>query len=99
MQCTLCNLFSIINFFSIWKSFDLDYMLENGNKIFKLVGIPRALFMHELPHNILIENNNIDIETLTSYFGLLGKDNLFEDHESCDVGNGLIFTTGGFSFI
>ena len=54
--------------------------------------------MRELSHNILIENNNIDIEMLTSYFGLLGKDNLFKDHASCDIDNGLIFTTGGFSF-
>ena len=76
IQCS-CNAlyaicFSVIKSVSIWKSHDLDYILDNGNKIFKLAGIPRALFMHELPHNILIENNNIYIKMLTSYFGLLG---------------------------
>ena len=103
IQCACIALyaicFSLVKKVSIWKSFDLDYILEKGNETFKLVGIPRALFMNELPHNISIENNNIDIEILANYFGYLGRDNLFEDHVTCyDTGNGLIFTTGGFSF-
>ena len=67
--------------------------------MFKMIGIPRALSMNELPHSIEIESNNVEIEMLTEYFGVLGQNELFENHKTtCDIGNGLIFTTGGFSF-
>ena len=102
IQCA-CNAlyaicFSIIKKVSVWKSYDLDYILENGNETFKIVGIPRSLAMNELPLNIMIENCNIAVEFLGNQFGLLGNNNLFEGHASCDTGNGLIFTTGGFQF-
>ena len=43
IQCAcnalLCNMFfSIIKKVSVWKSYDLDYILENGNETF--IGIP-----------------------------------------------------------
>ena len=76
----------------------MDYILENGNETFKIIGIPHSLAMNELPLNIMIENCNIAVEFLGNQFGLLGNNNLFEGHASCDTGNGLIFTTGGFSF-
>ena len=64
-----------------------------------MIDIPRAVSMNELPHSIVIENNSIEIEMVTEYFGFLGQSDLFEDHKTtCDIGNGLIFTTGGFSF-
>ena len=55
-QCS-CNAlfaicFSIIKKVSIWKSWDLDYILEHGDELFKSVGIPRALSMNELPNNV-----------------------------------------------
>ena len=103
IQCC-CNAlfaicFSLIKKVSIWKSWDLDYILEKGDAVFKMIGIPRALSMNELPHSIEIESNNVEIEMLTEYFGVLGQNELFENHKTtCDIGNGLIFTTGGFSF-
>ena len=55
--------------------------------------------MSELPNYVLIEDNNVEIEMLSSYSGLLGKNYLFTEHLSySDIGNGLIFTTGGYSF-
>ena len=102
IQCS-CNAlyaicFSLMKKVSIWKSWDLDYILENGDAVFTVIGIPRALSMNELPQNIMIENHNIEIEMLSEHFGLLGQNELFKDHKFCDTGNGLIFTTGGFSF-
>ena len=83
IQCP-CNAlyaicFSIVKIVSIWKSYDLDYILENGDETFKLLGISRPLFMSELPHNIVIENTVVEVDMLDNYFGLLGKDNIFED--------------------
>ena len=101
-QCS-CNAlfaicFSIIKKVSIWKSWDLDCILEHGDELFKSVGIPRALSMNELPNNVAVENNNIKIEMLENYNGLLGCNYLFPEHSHCDIGNGLIFTRAGYSF-
>ena len=102
IQCS-CNAlyaicFSIVKKVSIWKSYDLDYILDKGDKTFKLLGISRPLFMCELPRNIMIENTVIEVDMLGNYFGLLVKDNIFENNASVrETGNGLIFMTGGFT--
>ena len=55
--------------------------------------------MNELPHNVMNENSNIEIKSLDSFFGLLRKNNLFGDHNKInDIGNGVIFMTGGYTF-
>ena len=54
--------------------------------------------LNELPRNLAIENCSVTVEFLDNQFGLLGYDNLFDGHTSCDTGNGLIFTTCGFCF-
>ena len=84
IQCS-CNAlysicFSIIKRVSLWKSADLNYILENGDAIFKTLGVPRSLFITELPHTVAIESTNIDIELLANYFGLLGQTKFFENN-------------------
>ena len=102
IQCS-CNAlfaicFSIVKKVSLWKPFDLDYILENGDKAFKIVGITRALFMSELPHNMFIENYKIEVEMLQHFVELFKQENIFEGHDSItDTGNGLIFMTGGYT--
>ena len=59
IQCS-CNalyaiFFSIIKNVSVWKSWDLDYILEHGDSLYKIVGI----HMNELPSIIEIENNDV----------------------------------------
>ena len=102
IQCS-CNAlyaiyFSVIKKGSLWKSSDLDYILDHGDTVFKIIGILHPFFMSELPKCIAIENLNIDIEILANYSGLLRQFNIFVDHLNTDVGNGVIFTTGGYSF-
>ena len=103
IQCA-CNAlyaicFSLIKKISLWKAFDLDYILENGDAVFKTFRIQRALSINELPSKIKIENYDIDIEMLHEYLGVLGQCDLFESHKTTsDTGNGLIFTTNGYSF-
>ena len=80
IQCS-CNAlysicFSIIKKVSIWKSWDLDYILDHGDAAFKTIDIPRSLFMHELPNYITIENKNVDVEMLANYYGVLGQKNI-----------------------
>ena len=75
-QCA-CNAlyaicFSIVKKVSIWKSFDLDYILENGDETFKTVGISRVMELNELPCNLTIENCSVTVEFLDNQFGLLG---------------------------
>ena len=102
IQCSCNSLyaicFSIIKRVSLWKSLDIDYILENGDKIFKSIGIPRSLFMNELPRSIAIENTNIDVELLSNSFGFFCENNIFSNHSKTENGNGLIFTTSGYSF-
>ena len=102
IQCS-CNAlyaicFSIIKRVSLWKSFDLDYILDHGDTIFKTIGIPRSPFLNELPQSIAIENTNIDIKLLANYFGFFRQTKILENHMTTDIGNGLIFTTDGYSF-
>ena len=104
IQCA-CNAlyaicFSIIKKIEIWKTWDLDYILDHGDAVFKMLNISRSLFVHELPKSIAIEKKDINVELLANYFGVLGQENLFIDHFKTDIGNGLIFMTGySFSLI
>ena len=54
-QC-LSIAYSVIKKPSIWKSWNLDYILEQGDTLFKSVGIGQPLAVDELPINFKIEN-------------------------------------------
>ena len=104
-QCT-CNAlyaicFSLIKKVNIWKSWDLDYVLDHGDALYKTIvgtNTARPLFLTELPNQVEIENEIVNIEMLSNHYGLLSQNNIFQEHApTCDVGNGLIFTTNGFS--
>ena len=102
MQCTCNSLFAIcystVKRVSVWKSWDLDYILESGNDIFKNINIFRPLSVDELPNTLTIGSQLISIEMLTYYSELLDKTDIFEVHKSLTSdSNGLIFTTGGYS--
>ena len=102
-QCS-CNAlyaicFSAIKKVSIWKYWDLDYILEHGETLFVSLGIAQALSMNELPTDVEIEKHMLKIEMLDNSVGLLGQNSIFSEHVSMfDIGNGLIFTTDGYCF-
>ena len=80
------------------ETWDLDYILESGNDIFKNINIFRPLSVDELPNTLTIGSQLISIEMLTYYSELLDKTDIFEVHKSMTSdSNGLIFTTGGYS--
>ena len=76
----------------------IDYILNHGDETFKAMNILRTLLIYELPKSISIENKTIDVELLANYNGYLGQVKIFENHSTTDIGNGIIFTTGGYSF-
>ena len=100
IQCACNSLFAIcwssIKRVSIWKPWDLDYILEHGDALFKDINILRPLYVEELPKTVLINGHVLKVEMLSNVNRLLGASILFDK----DVlpGNGLIFTTNGYCF-
>ena len=52
--------YSVIKKPSIWKSWNLDYILEQGHILFKCPGIGQPLTVDELPFNFKIENSHLN---------------------------------------
>ena len=69
MHCTSNAYFSIayslIKKLSIWKSWYLDHTLEQGDILFKSVGIEQQLAVDELPINFKIENFDYDLQYIS----------------------------------
>ena len=79
MQCTsyvyLVIIFSIIKHINIWKSFDLDYILEQRNRVLKYVEVNQALAVDELLLNISIEGVHISTKMLVCENNLFAERN------------------------
>ena len=77
MQCTsnayISFAFSVIKNINLWKSLDLDYILEQGNRIFKLVGVSQPLAMDELPLEIIIEGHSVSVKMLAHEYNLFAE--------------------------
>ena len=106
MQCTsnayFAIIFSAIKSIDIWKTFNLDYILEQGDNIlFKQVGVYQPLVLDELPHDISIEGTHVSAKMLAHESNLfVEKENFFENYRhyySTEKGNGAIFICAGFS--
>ena len=72
-QCTanayFAIIYSTIKNIGIWKPFDIDYILEQGNRIFRDVcvatGVIQPLAVDQLPPNIYMEGIYISINSLS----------------------------------
>ena len=87
MHCTsnayLAIIFSTIKNIHTWKPFDLDYILEQGDRVFKDVDVNQALAVDELPRNISIEGVHISRKMLVCENNLFAERNdLFADHRN-----------------
>ena len=100
IQCACNSLFAIcwssIKRVSIWKPWDLDYVLEHGDALFKDNNILRPLSVEVLPETVLINGHVLKVEMLSNVNRLLGASILF-DNELLP-GNGLLFTKNGYCF-
>ena len=105
MQCTsnayLAIIFSTIKNIDTWKPFDLDYILEQEDGVFKDVDMNQALVVDELPLNINIEDVHISTKMLVSESNLFIERNdffaNFRNYAEIKRGNSAIFTCSGFS--
>ena len=63
IQCTsnayISIIYSVIKNINLRKSLDLEDILEQGDRIFKLVGVSQPLAMDELPLEIIIEGRSV----------------------------------------
>ena len=68
IQCSYMSLMSVcwilFKSVSIWNSFDLDFILQKGDILFKYLNNYRNLGMEDLPQEIFIENLSINVEFL-----------------------------------
>ena len=105
MQCTskayLAIIFLTIKNINAWNSFDLVYVHEQGDSVFKDVDMNQALAVEELPLNISIEDVHVSTKMLVCEINLLVKRNdffaNFRNYIESERGNGAIFTCTGFS--
>jgi len=73
-QCSYMALFSIcwtkIRKVNIWKDADLDDILHNGDRVFRITNIDRALYVEELPLEISVDNSKFNFEIISIEDGL-----------------------------
>ena len=74
-QCTCCSLFSII--FSLikspgyWTENDLDFIVTEGDSLYKKLNTNQYLFISDLPKEVCIFDSIVGIIFLENTFGLL----------------------------
>ena len=105
-QCACNSLFalawSIIRKVALWNTFDLDYILDHGDLMYKKLNLNRPLAIIDLPDNIDTGICNISFEMLGNETGFLSFHNrlsflqvLLKKHATSD---GLLFMTLGYTF-
>ena len=109
IQCSCNALLAIcwasIKRVSVWKTYDLDNILNLGNALYKNIGMNRSLALVELPDNVEIYEHQIQVFKLKNEYGMLSRiifkntDFIHESMRNCeDTGNGLLFLTNGYTF-
>ena len=100
-QCISCIIFSKIKNINTWKVFDLDYILEQEDGVFKDVDMNQVLAVDEHPLNINIEDVHISTKMLVSESNLFVERNdffaNFRNYTEIERGNRAIFTCSSFS--
>ena len=104
IECTnnafLAICFSAVKNVSVWKPFDLDYILYHGDNLMKSLKAFQPLAVDELPLSVNIERCCIKVRKLMLYSDTFNATDLFLCHKqmaSERLGNGAIFTCAGFS--
>ena len=103
-QCTCCALFSIaftlVKSPARWTRYDLDFILENGDSIYKRsVNKDDYLMIPELPKEITLFDSKITVNFLENRFGFLNNQSssiLFHHHDMMPPNSdGLLFLAKG----
>ena len=106
-QCACNSLLAIcwasIKRVSLWKTWDLDNVLDLGDILYKNIGgIQRSLSLEELPDNVELYGHHIQVLKLGNEYGTLSSKNptdfIHGSMYNCeDTGNGVIFLTNGYT--
>jgi len=74
-QCTCCSLFSVaftlVKSPGYWDGKDIDFILENGDMIYKALNTNEYLMFTDLPRKIELFDSRIDISFLQNHFGIV----------------------------
>ena len=100
-QCSCCSLisicFSTVKTLGQWNQEDLDFIVRQGDAIYKLQNTESYLMATELPRVVNFYGSELMINFLDTTSGLLyrGDSSSFLTSSQCD-GNGLIFFIKGY---
>ena len=96
---TICYL--VLKNVSTWAYFDLDYIIAQGDNLWKCLEVHEPLAVDDLPLSVKLKGWNLEVTILQYCSNRLNKFDLFINHNklsSAEVGNGAIFTCAGISF-
>ena len=107
IQCA-CNsvyalCWSVIKRVSVWTMSDLDYVLENGDCLYKSLNTNLTLNADELPKNVTIEGCSLNVILLENETGVMNTtDELnflkISFQTKTNTGTGAIFFINGYTF-
>ena len=94
---------STIKRVSVWTTSDLDYVLENGDSLFKSINTNMALNVDDLPANINIEGFSLDVILLENEAGVMNSTEQFNVPKmsfqtKTNTGTRAIFFIYGYTF-
>ena len=94
---------SLIKRVAVWSTYDLDYILENGDSIYKSLHTDEVLTLDDLPTNVTVEGCVMQVIRLENESGQINVANTFDMLEtsfknSTNSGSGLIFFISGYTF-
>lgn len=99
-QCVANALYSIVwstlHKVSLWTNWDLDYILDNGDILYKSLNVSGAIAFDQLPETIFIEGIRLCITFLENKNGALTP-SLNKFLKFSENQNGMMFMIGGFT--
>ena len=107
IQCACNSLYALcwsaIKRVSVWTTSDLDYVLENGDILFKGLNTDMALNVDELPGNVHIEGCSLNVILLENETGVLNTTDQINFLKisfqmKTNTGTGAIFFINGYTF-
>ena len=106
LQCACNSLISVcwssIKRVSVWKSWDLDHILNAGDLMFEKLGLLRSLSLEELPNEVHMYGQKLQVTRLKTEHGMLSSrgniDFLSESIKNFEeLGNGALLMTNGYT--
>ena len=87
----------------MWSTYDLDYILANGDSMYKSLHTDEVLTLDDLPPNVTVEGCEVQVFRLENESGWINIANRFDMLETSfkntgNTGSGMIFFISGYTF-